>query len=262
LKRSDGSRREIPWGEHGASSLDADGRAIVGRDWLARMKSEHLAVAAFSTIACELAEVGCEPIVLEMITRAAADEVRHTEMCKRLAECFLGPEVVPQRLRGVPKIPRHEAASMRDRALLHVVEMCCFNETFTGVYLGEMLERTTDVTARAAIESLLEDEIDHGRVGWAHLAACCRAGFGAATVEAALVPLMQRSIAPVIDGESRGNASDPRLEAHGWLSARDGARIYRKALADVVLPGLATVGVDVTAARGVAIARGWLESTT
>ena len=55
--------------------------------------------------------------------------------------------------------------SPRDRVLLHVVEMCCMSETLTGVYFTEMLARTTDVVAREAIESLLEDEIDHGRVG-------------------------------------------------------------------------------------------------
>lgn len=258
MKRRDGARREIPWSELGVSMLSPEARAIVGRDWLSRMKSEHLAVSAFSTIACELAEVGCEPIVLEMITRAAVDEVRHTDVCKRLAEGFLGREAVPQRLKGVPKIPRHEHSSTTDRALLHVVEMCCFNETFTGIYLGEMLERTTDVAARAAIESLLEDEVDHGRVGWAHLSACCREGFGAATVERALPTLMQRSVGPVIAAANQGHPRDARLEAHGWLSASDGATIYRQALADVVFPGLEAVGVDVGEARGLAASRGFI----
>ena len=252
MKRRDGGRREIPWSELGVSMLSADARAIIGHDWLSRMKSEHLAVSAFSTIACELADVGCEPVVLELVTRAAADEVRHTEICKRLAEGFLGVDAVPQRLKGAPKIPRHEHSSPVDRALLHVVEMCCFNETFTGIYLGEMLERTTDVAARAAIESLLEDEIDHGRVGWAHLAACCGAGFGAATVERALPALMQRSVGPVIAAEAKGHPPDARIEAHGWLSARDGATIYRQALADVVLPGLEAVGIDTSEARALA----------
>ena len=36
--------------------------------------------------------------------------------------------------------------------------------------LTEHFARTTDRVAREAIESLLEDEIDHGRVGWAYLA--------------------------------------------------------------------------------------------
>jgi hypothetical protein len=239
--------RAIPWEAHAEqlASLGPKQRAIIADDWLARMKSEHLAVGAFSLIACELAEAGCEPVVLAMITRAASDEVRHTDVCKRLAIGLLGRDAVPERLRGVPSVPKHEGVSVRDRALLHVVEMCCFNETFTGVYLTAMLERTTDETARAAIESLLEDEIDHGRVGWAHLGACVRAGFGAAVVEPALPAIVARTVDPVLACANRGHAADPLLEAHGWLSSADAAAIYRDAFAEVVLPGLSAAGIDV-----------------
>jgi hypothetical protein len=45
--------------------------------------------------------------------------------------------------------------------------MCCLSETITGVYFTEMVGRATQPTARAALESSLEDEIDHGRIGCA-----------------------------------------------------------------------------------------------
>jgi hypothetical protein len=34
-----------------------------------------------------------------------------------------------------------------------------------GVYFTDMIARTTDPVARGAVESLLEDEVHHGRVG-------------------------------------------------------------------------------------------------
>ena len=89
--------------------------------------------------------------------------VRHADTCRRLAAALLGANEVAGRLRGVPRVPMHREAPPADRVLLHVVEMCCLSETLTGVYLTEMLGRTSDATVRTLIESLLEDEIDHGR---------------------------------------------------------------------------------------------------
>src|SRR5262249_38789281 len=107
-------RKEIVWSELDARALDAHKRAIVGKTWRERMRQEHLAVGAFAMVAQELAEEGCEPVVLSLITRAASDEVRHTEVCRRVAVALLGDEAVPARLRGLPSIPRHEGATARE----------------------------------------------------------------------------------------------------------------------------------------------------
>ncbi len=197
-------------------------RRRVGLDWLARTKQEHLAVGAFAEIALELAAVGVDSVVLALITRAAADEVRHADLCRRLAVSLLGADAVPERFRSVPRIPRHEGVPPRERALLHVVEMCCLNETFTGVYLTEMLDRTTNVTARAAIESPLEDEIDHGRVGWAHLTTACREGWGSA-ITARLPELLDRTVAEVVCGprSDEGVEDESLASSYGFLRVRD-----------------------------------------
>ena len=252
----DGGRRVIDGSGFDAASLSEEARTTVGRSWLSRAKNEHLAVGAFSTMAAELAEAGCAPVVLSLITRAASDEVRHTDVCRRYAMAFLPEKDVPERWMGVPNLPRHEGASTRDRALLHVVEMCCLNETFTGIYFTEMLQRATNASARAALESLLEDEIDHGRVGWAHLSQCVREGWGRAVVEAALPTIVERSVGPIA---AAGDRKEPRgAESHGWLSAKDGAAIYREALVDVVFRGFEELGVDLATTRAHAIDRGIL----
>ncbi len=242
----DGGRRAIPWEEHDAASLPEQVRRRVGLDWLARTKQEHLAVGAFSEIALELAAVGVDSVVLALITQAAADEVRHADLCRRLAVSLLGAGEVPARFHGVPRIPRHPDVPPRERALLHVVEMCCLNETFTGVYLTEMLNRATNVTARAAIESLLEDEIDHGRVGWAHLSTACREGWGSA-IHARLPDLLDRTVAEVVCGPraEEGVADESLASSYGFLSPRAGAAVYRHALAEVILPGFEAAGLDV-----------------
>jgi hypothetical protein len=243
-----GARRAIPWGELDVGSLGARGRATVGASWRERMKQEHLAVGAFALLARELAEEGCDLVVLSLVTRASSDEVRHADICRRFAVALLGEEAVPARVRGLPKVPMHDGASARDRVLFHVVEMCCLSETLTGVYLTEMLARTTDPVARVAIESLLEDEIDHGRVGWAYLAE--RASQGrAGGLSASLVPMLDRTFRAVFDSAARAPRDDAKLERGGYLGAHAAADLYARALGDVILPGFETLGVDVAPAR-------------
>ena len=45
------------------------------------------------------------------------------------------------------------------------------NETTAGVFLEVCLAHAEGALAKAALSELLSDEIDHGRIGWAHLAA-------------------------------------------------------------------------------------------
>lgn len=253
----DGARREIPWDAPLDVSIDPAKRRAVGASWRARMAQEHLAVGAFAMLATELAACGCDPVVLSMITRASSDEVRHAEVCRRLASRLLGEGAVASRLKGVPRIPRHPGRAPAEVALLHVVEMCCFNETFTGVFLTEMLEGARDPTARAAVESLLEDEIDHGRVGWAHVAATLRDGGGGCLAEA-LPAIAERTMAPVLDGRGDSAPTDPAMAALGYVSDAGGAEIYRRTFREVVLPGFEALKVDTTPLRERARSRGWM----
>jgi hypothetical protein len=250
--RDGGGRREIPW-DRPCDGLNAAQKQQLARAWAHRARQEHLAVGAFSMLALELLEVGAESVVLALLTRAAADEVRHADTCRRLAERF-GGQPTPA-FRGVPSIPKHARPS-REIALLHVVEMCCLGETFTGVYLTEMLERTRDATARAAVESLLEDEIDHGRVGWAYLSSICRDGWAQPIVAEALPQLLERTALDVLDAAARRpDVDDADLEAHAFLGRSASARVYREALFEVVLPGFAALDIDLTATEAYLAAR-------
>jgi hypothetical protein len=253
-----GARRSIAWSKLDAEALGERGRRVVGATWLERMKQEHLAVGAFALLARELAEQGCDPIVLSLVTRASCDEVRHAEICRRFAVELLGAAEVPASFRGLPKVPMHVNAPSADRVLFHMVEMCCMSETLTGVYFTEMLTRTTDVVAREAIESLLEDEIDHGRVGWAYLAARSRDGTLGGLAEA-LPGILSRTFQAVLGSrQAASQEDDPKLEACGYLGTRAGADVYRRSLRNVIIPGLELLGVDLGASRAFLHERLWM----
>jgi hypothetical protein len=212
------------------------------------MKQEHLAVGAFAVLTHELAADGCDPVVLSLITRAANDEVRHTEICRRMAVAFLGERPVPARVHGLPKVPPHADATHAERVMLHVVEMCCLSETMTGVYFTEMLSRAKPATARAALESLLQDEIDHGRVGWAYLSTRAR-DRRLDGLAAALPSLLERTVGRALRSAELSLENEGAMETYGWLGRTAASATIRRALREVIVPGFETLGVDLSAAR-------------
>jgi hypothetical protein len=254
-----GARRPIPWEHLDTGALGERGRATVGGAWRRRREQEHLAVGAFALLAQELAEDGCDAIVLSLVTRASSDEVRHAEICRRFAAALLGSDDVPPRVRGLPKVPMHDRATSAERVLFHMVEMCCLSETLTGVYLTEMVARTIDPVARQALESLLEDEIDHGRVGWAYLTARARER-RLGGLAGALPAMLDRTFRPVLNAAaSATSAEEAKLETCGYLSARTAEDLYKRALRDVIVPGFERLGIDLGPSRQLAREAGWAE---
>lgn len=230
----------------------------VAESWSQRAKQEHLAVGAFSLIARELAEVGCEPVVLSLVTRAANDEVRHAEICARMAACLTRQPFATARYKGVPREPAHDGADASTRALLHVVEMCCLSETFTGVCMTEMLARATHPVAHAVVQSLLKDEIDHGKVGWAYLAERTRDGtvgdLATALPELA-VRTMRAAMRPAL---ASTETDEPELERWAYLAPSTLSRLYREAFTDVIARGFEHLGVDVEPTRARLRSLDWL----
>ncbi len=132
--------------------------------------------------------------------------------------------------------------------LLHVVEMCCPSETLTGVYFAEMLARARQPAARAVLESLLQDEIDHGRVGWAYLAWRAKDQRLHGLTDA-LPSMLDRTVGRPLRSAERSPEDDGQMESYGWLARTAATAALRRALRDVIVPGFETLGVDLAAAR-------------
>jgi hypothetical protein len=251
-----GARRSIPWDQLGEVELDPKDAHAVGDRWRARQAQEHLAVGAFSQLTWEVAAHGGDPLVLAMLTRAASDEVRHAEICRRAAVAFLGEAAVPARFSGVPRPPAHDGASGRDRTVLHVVEMCCLSETFTGVYFTEAIAMTEHAPMRVLLESLLEDEIDHGRVGWAYLASVPKPELGA--LSKALPDMLERTVGRTLRGAAHDAEPDVPARARlGHIASAPCVELFRTTLREVILPGFDVLGVDLGPANARARAEGW-----
>jgi hypothetical protein len=252
----DGSRRDIPWSME-VPELDEARRARLIHAWSWRRNQEHLAVGSFCVLAYEAAQHGCEPATLALLTRAATDEVHHADQCRRMVEKHSG-KALPTTLRGVPHlslpfIARDGAIRPVERSpdglLLRIVETCCLSETFTGAYFTDMLELATHPLARAVVLSLLEDEIDHGRVGWAYLAAAVRDG-RAGFVADELPALVLRNVKDIFDdGRTLPEADDPMLDMHGYMGRTRAAQVYHDAINRIILPGFEALDIDTKKTR-------------
>src|SRR5262249_45765141 len=107
-----------------------------------------------------------DPSLIELAARAVDDEMRHTELSRRVASRYAQRDIPPTPILPL-SVPRHERASDRLRHVLHVVGQCCMNETIASSFLETTLAPAR--LATSAPRGVVSDEVDHGRVGGALL---------------------------------------------------------------------------------------------
>ena len=226
--------------------LGDEERATIGAIWRERAQSELNAASGFAIVLGELFELGAAPAVLELASEAVHDEVRHAEICRGLAERYLGAPVAPPIAKRV-SVPTHPGADAALVRHLHVVGLACVNETLAAAFLEACLEETTeDAEVRALAKQHLADEVRHGRVGWAHLAT-----LDAATREAigAFVPRMVK--ANMVRWARRLRILPAEgIPGHGLPSRALALTRLDECVRGVILPGFRHLGVPLGLAPG------------
>lgn len=217
-------------------ALDSAARALVSQSWLARAAAERRAADIFRLIAGSLRAVQESETLIELADRSIDDELRHAEICRVVASRYAGREVQPHPM--VLEPPKHDGASEQLRHSLWIVGQCAFNETTASAFLDESLEQSRAALARAALRELLSDEIDHARIGWAHLA----------SMSTSLRHQMASWIPRMLDANRRewgraAGADDDRYAPHGWISRASIARVVDAAEREVITPGLERIGL-------------------
>jgi hypothetical protein len=228
-------------------------RARVGGTWAFRTRAEIEATARFARMATELAQNGATPVVVRGAADASADEARHRALCARLAAKWGEPNATAH----VPPVTRIGRSDMdpRDRLLWEMVAVCCISETMNTSLMTRCLEVAKDEAIRETLRELLEDEVKHARLGWAHLAAERSAGRGQ-FLRDVLPLLLEASVEPgFLEGTSATPWTDT-LYDYGELPSAELVQIYRDTLNFVIFPGLDAVGVDTSKGRT------WLEEHT
>lgn len=227
--------RPLPTHDRALEALTDEQRAELVAVWLSRAASERRVADAFQVIHRALESVHSDASLRALAARAVDDEHRHAELCRVVASRCAGRELEPPaRLTLVE--PEHQGAPAWLVPTLHVLGHCAMNETFASAFLEASLGCAEAPLGRAALRELLSDEVDHARVGWAHLAE--------------LSELQRAELAPWLDSLVYANlkmwreaprvvVTDATLHRHGAPTPLGIERALLGAVRDLIIPGLA-----------------------
>lgn len=230
----------LPLADRSVDALTDTERQALAKHWLRRGRSEQRVGIAFAKMVPLLRAVGAHDVVLRLLDLASADERSHAEICVELAGRYAARRLDPLPLGGVP-LPEFGCDDERLEAALLVTGMCCINETLATVWIELSLSASTAPLAVAANRAHLRDEIDHARLGWAHLGSD------------ALDPALRDELADCIPGLLSANLPlwlDPDpvipregIAGHGQPPHAEIERAVRRAVKELLLPGFRHVGV-------------------
>ena len=135
--------------------------------WWQRALGELTSWHGFQHVLADLRAENAAPAIIELAERAVQDEYAHAQFCREWAVRFGHPdgELVP---RGVRPIAFRGATEAENR-LLRIV-LCCMNETVGCVVLRHVRPVLAMPELRELNRRHMADEVQHSRVGWAHLA--------------------------------------------------------------------------------------------
>ena len=228
------------------ASLAPEMREAVARIWFRRGAAETRAGKLFEVVADALRSVGASAELLALADTAIADEARHGALCNEVARAYDPrlPQVAPE---APPSVPAYVGAPATLKPHLVIVGMCAINETTAAAFLEASLAEASGPLVRAALRALLSDEIDHARIGWAHLASLQVGDIERAAIGAWLPRMLAGHVASW--RELGPESATGWIAAHGCLAPDSIEEVVRAALRDLVLPGFDRVGIDTRAAR-------------
>jgi len=234
--------RALPDSNDEVAALAPDLRVRMAKIWLSQAATEARVATSFGRIHESLVALDADAGLIALSARAVDDEHRHAALCEEIAGRYAGRVIGPHPTLpdAGPQHPR--ATSETQRRALWVVGQCALNETFAGAYLSTAWRGATAPLARAALRELLEDEVDHARVGWAFLASSDASIRD--QVSGWLLPL---AVCNLREWRRLDLPDDQSLAALGVPQRSDAHEALTDALRGVLVPGFAHVGLDTTA---------------
>jgi hypothetical protein len=239
--------RPLPETDPTIDALSSKERARLAETWLLRAAMERRVGDSFGVVRDALRRRNAPEELVALAERAIDDESRHEELSRVVASRFAGKELtLPRRL--PLEVPAHKGATPELRDTLHIIGQCVFNETTASAYLECSLDHATDGTlAKSALRELLSDEIDHGRIGWAHLSSCDE------RTRAAVAPWLH---AMAFTNLKEWRNETPYDGSHTEAMTKQGvppAKVVHEALVDalrtLIIPGFEQLQMDVSAMK-------------
>jgi hypothetical protein len=234
----------IPWAQSTAASLTPAERARLAATWMRRSEAEYLAVSTFSVLAIDLVAAMAPADVISLCLRAGIDEVRHAELCLRMASIYSGEQPLPPP--AMSSLPDDPERPKLHQALANTMLVSCVSETYATTVLSATRELTTDPCAKAVLTAIYSDEVMHARLGWSYLRhAIGVGGQGVIDAAATMLPRALRGVANVVERERPVGEVTDAVRAHGLMTPSEERLIYSTCVREVLVPGFTALGIPV-----------------
>ena len=205
--------------------------------WRYRERVEYEAAALFAALADEL-DAARLPSLAARARAAADDERRHALRCRAIVGAC-NPDLAPLPPRAISVAPATPESDPARRALYASVAMGCVTETLSCALLVAMRDDAEFGPTRVAVDEIVKDEIEHSRIGWAHLATAAARGdvtWLAPHIAAMRAAALTHEIKEV-------PVSDEDLSSYGILPRARVAIIVETTWRDVIVPGFTHHGI-------------------
>jgi hypothetical protein len=232
--------RPMPVRDEALEALPRPIREELALVWLTRAAMERRVADSFAVVRDALERQRAAPELIALAARSIDDEYRHAELSRVVASRYAGRELPAPAMLEL-QIPALEGASEGTRDTLLVLGQCILNETTAAVYLELCAHHAVSTTAQWGIRELLADEIDHGRIGWAHLAS--RSPAQKAELASWLLPMAFLNLRVWRRETSEQSYEDPVFARHGAPLRSAVEKALVGALREIIVPGLTRAGL-------------------
>lgn len=225
------------------AGLAATDRAALAAVWRQRAESESAVGNVFAQVAGELAASGAPAELVALANRAEADEARHAAICEQLAAAY-GHDGPPRPERRV-RLRDYDQPTVRLRAALHAIHVCCISETIATAFVEACLGACESPVLREIHREHLADEVQHARVGWGYAATLSAEERAAVGAELPMLLGLQ------LEAWTKriGDLPPAGVAGHGYPPQAELLDAVHGAIRELVLPGFDHVGIDSAPAR-------------
>ncbi|HEX9294894.1 MAG TPA: hypothetical protein VF881_03645 [Polyangiaceae bacterium] len=199
--------------------------------WWRRAEGEITSWVAFRHVLQDLRIEHSPASVLALAERAVADEYQHAVWCREWAEQFGHPTGVDLRPRSEQPL-RFSGCSEAENRLLRIA-FCCLTETVGCFLLRHVRPALRDPDLKKLNRRHLADELQHSRVGWAHLSTL---GERQRDFLAEWMPKLLELLPTVCCDGPEEERED--LVAYGYFTPSLLRNAHAEAVEEVILPGL------------------------
>ena len=137
----------------------------------------------------------------------------------------------------------------RDRVTYEVIAFCCVTETANAALVTAGADDVDDPAIRRAVRTILADEVQHSRLGWRFLATHPLTDAQRAWIGGYLPHMLRGTVRDELFSDAPVIGDELAMQKLGTLPIAGRRAAFLSGMRDVLLPGLATHGIDTTPAE-------------